>query len=243
MIARNFSNIQDIELTSSSKVTITKSSEFKVRVLGDDADKVEISQSGSTLTINDLSENQNSILINGNNIIIGNNNIVSGNFSYGDIYINGKKVNTSNFVEEDKNPVEIEIECPDNLSLIATLRGNASLTSTPELNKVKIHGNGVCNVQVTAQSGKFKVSGSGDINYKSLGGNLNASISGSSEIRAIGKFSDIDASISGSGELITEGEVKGDYDVSVSGSGTIRHQGMISGQRSKSVSGCALVYW
>ena len=240
MITKSFSNIQEIEITSSTKVTITKSSEFKVKVLGDEADKVKISQSGNILNINDTSENQNNISISGNSIFIGN--VVGGNFSIGEVYINGKRVNSSNFVE-DKNPVEIEIECPDNLSLNCTLRGNASLTSIPEFNKVKFNGSGACNVQIAAQSGKFKISGSGDIKYKSLGGNLNVVLSGSSEIKAIGKFNDIDASISGSGELVTEGEVKGDYDVSVSGVGKVRHQGIILGQKSKSVSGCASVYW
>lgn len=243
MTVQSFSNVESLDIESSVKVTVTKSSKFQVKVIGEEPNKVQISQSGTNINIKYVEEYQNNISISGNNIFIGN--VVSSNFSIGDLYINGKRVNTTDLVEDTKpKPVsEIEIYCPDNLQLICNLVGNANLTATTEFKSVNVNISGACTAKLSAHQARFKISGSGKVSYKSLGGNLRVTISGSGEINAEGTFKDIDATISGSAELNAQGNVEGDYDVTVSGSGRVYHSGKILGQKSKSVSGCGSVSW
>lgn len=254
MLVKSFSNVQSIEIESTANVSIITGSEFQVKVSGDDADKVKVTQSDSTIKISYLDET-GSINFSGGNIVIGNISNVSigsirGNngknisIINGEVFINGKKVEEPDSPNTPtKKPVEIEIQCSNRISINCVLSGNAKLVAFPEFDKTRITLQGNCSAKLQAKSSKFKISGCGEVDYKSLGGNLNANISGSGEIKASGSFNDIDASISGSGELYTEGTVKGDYDVSVSGTGEVNHSGTILGQKSKSISGCGSVYW
>lgn len=251
MLVKNFTNVQLIEIESTANVSIISGSDFQVKVLEDDAEKVKITQLDSTVKINYLEET-GAVCFSSENIIIGNiSNVSIGgsrgkNISIinGEVFINGKKVeepDTPNV--PNKKPVEIEIQCPNNLSIDCVLSGIAILTASPEFDKARITLQGNCRAKLKSKSSRFKISGSGDVEYKCLGGNFKANISGSGEIKASGSFNDIDASISGSGELNTEGTVVGDYDVSVSGTGEVYHSGTILGQKSKSVSGCGSVRW
>lgn len=255
MLVKSFLGVQSIEIESTANVFITTGSEFQVKILGDDAEKVKISQSDSVVSINYVQVSNGISFISGSNISIGNISGSASNVSIGskgknisiingEVFINGKKVEEPDTPNTPtKKPVEIELQCPNNLSIDCVLSGDATLTSTPEFDKARITLQGNCDANLQAKSCRFKISGCGDVEYKSLGGNLKANISGSGEIKASGSFNDIDASISGSGELITDGHVKGDYDVSVSGTGEVRHSGTISGQKSKSISGCGSVRW
>lgn len=263
MLVRNFSDVHSIEIESTANISIVEGLEFQVKVTGDDVEKVKVVESAGTVTINySVPSNNNFSFISGNNISIGSIGSINGNVNIGgrgknisiinrtceiingEVFINGKKVEEPDSPNTPtKTPVEIEIQCPNNLSVNCVLSGDATLTSTPEFDEARITLQGSCSAKLSSKSARFKISGCGEVEYKSLGGNLKAHISGSGEIKATGSFNDIDASISGCGELITGGHVKGDYDVSISGTGEVRHQGTIAGHKSKSVSGCGSVRW
>jgi hypothetical protein len=261
MISNNFLGIQRIKIESSAKVSILKGQSFQIKVSGDDANKVKVTQSDNEIDIqySEPGSSGRNISIGGNftgSVISGNRvvfqNVSSGggkNISIinGEVYINGKRVNESGTVASDstppKQPVEIEIQCPDGLDIDCTLTGFGILGTFPEFNqaRVTIKGDGEAGLQ--SRSGKFKISGSGDVNYKSLGGSLKASINGSGDIKASGEFDDVEASINGSGNIVTSGTVNGDYDADICGSGDINHSGQIFGRKTKSISGIGSVKW
>lgn len=262
MISRKFSGIQRIKIESSAKVSILKAQTFQIKISGDDADKVKLTQSGDEIDIQYFEPG-----FSGGNISIGGNfsgSVISGssnrvifqnvsnsgkNISIinGEVYINGKRVDESGTVANNstppKQPVEIEIQCPDGLDIDCTLTSFGILGAFPEFKqaRVTIKGDGEAGLQ--ARSGKLKISGSGDVNYKSLGGSLKASIDGSGDIKASGEFDDVEASINGSGDIVTSGTVNGDYDADICGSGDIKHSGQIAGRKSKSISGTGSVKW
>jgi hypothetical protein len=103
MITKNFSNVQVVEIESTAKVFIAKGSEFQVKVLGDNAEKVKITQSDSTVKIIYLDET-GAVSFVGGNFFIGNiSNVSIGgskgkNISIinGEVFINGKKIEEPN---------------------------------------------------------------------------------------------------------------------------------------------------
>lgn len=257
MIVKKFSGIESIKIESSVKVSIVKGQEFQVSVSGDDAEKVKIRQSGDEIEINYSEPSCNSTFVIGSvmNMNVGSvsgtniGNIRSGgkNISIvnGEVYINGKRVEEPEGTDSApvKKPVEIEIQCPDGLSIDCTLTNHAILGAFPEFNRARVTIKGSGDAGIQARSGKLKINGSGDITYKSLGGDLKMTIAGSGDIKASGSFNDVEASINGSGDIQTSGNVNGDYEADISGMGDIRHSGQISGCKNKSISGMGTVRW
>ena len=122
MIVKKFQGVESIKIKTSAKVSIIKGREFQISVSGNDAGKVKIQQSGSEVEIN-YSESDSSFSFSGGNFTIGS----VGSINTGKIciagdniaFINGKRVDKSGVVDNApaKKPVEIEIQCPDVLSI------------------------------------------------------------------------------------------------------------------------------
>lgn len=135
MIVKKFSGIESIKIESSAKVSIVKGQEFQVTVSGDDAEKVKIQQSGSEVEINYL-ELVGSFSLSGGSFNIGSvGSINTGNIRIaGDsiAFADGKRVNKPGVVDSDptKKPVEIEIQCPDVLSIQISSRKDKFISDT-----------------------------------------------------------------------------------------------------------------
>lgn len=269
MSSQRFLNVQRIKIKSSVNVSIIKSEQFYVHISGDDAEKVKISQSDDEVGIEYCESNGGNFTnFIGGNVVIGNvmqsggginnqvimRNVTTGgkNISIvnGEIYVDGKRQvdegssSTSNEpTPPAKEPVEIEIRCPNGLAIECVLTGDAVLRAFPEFKEARITIEGVGEAEIRSRSGKLKIAGAGDINYKSLGGNLKMNINGSGDITAQGDFKDVDASINGSGDIITDGNVSGDYEANICGCGDIKYSGRISGEKHKSISGTGSVRW
>jgi hypothetical protein len=258
MIVKNFVGVESIKIESSAKVSILRGKEFRVSISGDDAAKVEVSQSRSEISIQYVgsgSGNGVTIISGGNvmsvgNVSVGGNTVISSggkNISIvnGEVFINGKRVDENGTTERGpaQKPVEIEIQCPDGLSIDCTLIGIAILGAKPEFHKARIAVKGQGQAGLQAHGARLKITGSGEIHYKSLGGSTKMNIAGSGDIYASGLFSDVEASIAGSGDIHTDGSVSGDYEADISGSGFISHRGAIAGRKDKSVSGTGSVRW
>lgn len=262
MISKNFSGIQRIRIESSAKISILKGQTFQVKISGDESEKVKLVQSGDEIDIqySEPGFSGGNISIGGNfsgsvisdssnRVILQNVTNIGKNISIitSEVYINGKRVDESGTVASNstppKQPIEIEIQCPDGLDIDCTLTGSGILGAFPEFKqaRVTIKDDGEAGLQ--ARSGKLKITGSGDVNYKSLGGSLKASINDSGDIKASGEFDDVEASINGSGDIITSGTVNGDYEANICGSGNIKHSGQIVGRKSKSIFGTGSVKW
>lgn len=215
-------------------------------VVGDEDGRVKVRKTGSEVSI----ECDSPTLGNGVTIISGGGNIVIGsagkNISIinGDVFINGKRVGEGSSPEgTERKAVKIEIQCPDGLSIDASMTGLATLKAYPCFEKARMSVQGGGEISLQAQDGNLKISGAGVITFKSLGGSTRAGISGSGRVEASGTFDDIDISISGSGRVTTSGDVAGDYDVDISGAGRVCHSGRISGRKKKAISGSGSVQW
>lgn len=205
---------------------------------------------GRSVSIGDIK--QNNTVISGN-VIYGANNTTIHTSSgkrvqivNGEVFVNGTQVETTESSPGQQNSykeVEIEIFCPDGLTVDCIIDGMALLIAKPQFDCAKIEIKGSGSAKLQAKSARLNISGSGKIEYQSLGGKLKIRVSGSGDVSASGEYDDVEVSVSGSGKTETSGTVKGDYEVDVSGMGDVTHRGTIAGQKSKSISGMGSVHW
>lgn len=252
----DYQNVGAINLDVSCNVIIKKSNsvQTKVSIRGTDAEKVKVSKSGNELSISFVGESGSVTIVGGsaNNVVIGDGIFIGGrgrsvqinsvglgqsvSIVNGVVYVNGKQVKEDP-AAPDIIPVSIEIECPDEIMLSASLSGSAELAALPLFSNARISCKGSSEAGFKAKKAKIKVSGSAKIGAQIQEGDLSINISGSAQVRVTGSYSDCDVSVSGSGSVSTSGPVSGDYDADVSGCGNIYHSGSIAGSKRKSISG------
>lgn len=106
--------------------------------------------------------------------------IISG--ASGDVYINGKKINISDYQDDDYKVPELTISIPKNYDLDLDVSGNSEVYSSVLLKKVNLQISGSCDVNIKCKDINVDSSGSSTINIQLAGGKASCDCSGSTDI-------------------------------------------------------------
>ena len=184
---------------------------------------------------------------NGMNVIQSNGGINISGFS-GNVTINGKKINLSDFGGDDSSsennePPTIKIKCPK-IDCNIELSDIAELTAKLSLADVEIDLSG------TAKSDLFmcdnlsaNLSGTSSLRATVAGGELKGDTSGCAGLQVYSNQSiaSVKANASGTSKIQTSGTVNGTYKASASGMSSVQHSGTINGRTKESASGMARI--
>ena len=223
--------------------------EFKVDSSNDGVRVIQKSSGSSNIHIGNIYQSGNTRVVQGNgmNIIQSNGGINISGFS-GNVTINGKKIDLSDFNSDDSSfgnsePPVIRIKCPK-IDCSIELSDIAELTAKSSLADIEIDLSG------TAKSDLFmcdnlsaNLSGTSSLRATIASGELKADTSGCASLQVYGNqnIASVKASASGTSKIQTSGTVNGTYKASASGMSSVQHSGTINGRTKESASGMARI--
>lgn len=249
---------------SVSNANLELDASCEVQILPGDSDRIEIVATGEQKALDDLvvtqsrdgtvvikqSHTGSNVTIIGNSVSIGGSinqsviNTSSGTYinSSSPVWINGKRVDTSQFVDDTSTsePTTIKVYVPTSLVLDADLDGVANLevhrdVVVEDLN-LDISGSAKCRF-FAVRDASIDASGVGEVMIVGLFGDLNLDVSGTARIGIDGDYSSVKVDASGMAKVVTGGKCRGDYKVNASGMSSITHTGQILGRRKEKTSG------
>ena len=246
----------EFELTVRCNVTLHPSDRDEVYIEATGSEKLledlKISQHGNLIVIRQEGSGGSCISIGGmTQINTGNSygqQVISMNGatyinSGGNVYVNGKLIETGSNSGEGYEPVQIEIYSPGVPSLDLNIQGSNQFNSTAPLSQAKIDASGSCRITLgRVEDLNVDVSGSTRIKVGYVAGLLDVDSSGSAQLQFNGEYDRVNLDVAGSGQIETTGTCRGNYKVDAAGSCYIRHTGEILGRVRKSTAGRCQVY-
>lgn len=235
MISQDYTNVQSINICSSANVTIHKGDTFRVKITGDDAATVKMSQSGVELAIEYESSSSDG------NFTMLNNMSVGGSVSIGNIRQNNTVISGSGNVFSGVNNATIHTSGGKQVRIVGGdvfingVRVDVPESSSNEKEHTAVeieiwcpdglaidctlHGMAFLNAVPQFDHARVVIDGSCSARLQAKSARLNVSGSGEIGYKSLGGTLKI--KVSGSGDITADGNFD-DIEVSVSGSGDVK---------------------